>query len=223
MYLLIRLHPPRGILRRTLRTMQAGLFILGVVSVCAFAWLQFERYYFGYRYLKEFDRSGVTPEVADIRSPAEPPLPVIEGAPAAKASAVLTAPSTEVNVLGRLHVERLGLEAPVLEGVDNRALRRGAGWIPGTARPGEPGNVGIAAHRDTFFRPLRDVRSGDRIRLDLANEVRTYVVRSVYIVEPEFAEALAATEHPTLTLVTCFPFDFVGPAPRRFIVQAVPD
>jgi sortase A len=111
----------------------------------------------------------------------------------------------------------------VLQGIEDHVLRRGAGWIPGTARPGESGNVGIAAHRDTFFRALREIRSGDRVELETPDAGRSYVVRSVSVVEPEFTGSLQPTNEPTVTLVTCFPFDYVGPAPRRYIVQAVAD
>jgi sortase A len=126
-------------------------------------------------------------------------------------------------VLGRLRIARLGLEVAVLEGIDDRTLRRGAGWIPGTARPGEPGNAGIAAHRDTFFRPLREIRRGDRVELETLNTRQVYLVRSVSVVAPELTTVLQPTREPTVTLVTCFPFDYVGAAPRRYIVQAVVD
>jgi len=128
-----------------------------------------------------------------------------------------------MNVLGRLRISRLGVEVAVLEGVEDRVLRRGAGWIPGTARPGEQGNIGIAAHRDTFFRPLREIRGGDRIELETLDAKQVYLVRSVSVVQPEFTAVLQETNEPTVTLVTCFPFDYVGPAPRRYIVQAVSD
>ena len=128
-----------------------------------------------------------------------------------------------MRVLGRLRISRIGVEVAVLEGIGDRTLRRGAGWIPGTARLGEQGNVGIAAHRDTFFRPLREIRGGDRIELETLDASQVYLVRSVSVVEPEFTAVLQDTDEPTVTLVTCFPFDYLGPAPRRYIVQAVAD
>jgi LPXTG-site transpeptidase (sortase) family protein len=128
-----------------------------------------------------------------------------------------------MRVLGRLRISRIGVEVAVLEGVEDRTLRRGAGWIPGTARPGERGNIGIAAHRDTFFRPLREIRMGDRVEVETFDARQVYLVRSVSVVDPEFTAVLQDTDEPTVTLVSCFPFDYLGPAPRRYIVQARAD
>jgi LPXTG-site transpeptidase (sortase) family protein len=191
--------------------LQAVLVVIGVCSFCIFGWLQFEQYYVGSRYLERFDSLSASPRKDGSA----------EVSPSAPSTRVASARSQDPALLARLRIPRLDLEAPVLDGADERALRRGAGWIHGTARPGEAGNVAIAAHRDTFFRSLRDIRSGDRIELDLPDSSRTYVVQSVYVVEPDFKGAFEPTDEPTLTLVTCFPFYFVGPAPRRYIVQAV--
>ncbi len=123
-------------------------------------------------------------------------------------------------LVGRLEVPRIGLSVMVLEGDDARTLRVAAGHIPGTALPGQPGNVGIAAHRDTFFRKLQAVRQNDLIRLKTPTGIYRYGVESVRVVEPEDTQVLAATAYPALTLVTCFPFHYIGPAPQRFIVRA---
>jgi sortase A len=122
-----------------------------------------------------------------------------------------------------LRIPRLGLEAPVLEGTDEWTLDRGLGHIEGTARPGEPGNVGIAGHRDGFFRPLKDIRDGDLVELALPGSVRRYRVERLSIVRPDAVQVLRPTPAPSLTLVTCYPFYFVGPAPERFIVRARPE
>jgi sortase A len=130
------------------------------------------------------------------------------------------APPEDGGVLGRLEIPRLHLSVMVLEGVDDRDLRRAAGHIPGTALPGEPGNIGIAAHRDTFFRPLRRIRPGDIITLATLAGTYHYHVVSTTIVLPEDFEVLHPEANDTLTLVTCFPFYYIGSAPDRFIVRA---
>jgi sortase A len=123
-------------------------------------------------------------------------------------------------LVGRIEVPRLGVSVVVLEGDNAAVLRHAAGHITGTALPGKAGNVGISAHRDTFFRPLRNVRQNEIITLTtLAGEYR-YRVVSTKIVKPEDVGVLAQGAGETLTLVTCYPFYFVGPAPSRFIVRA---
>ncbi len=119
-----------------------------------------------------------------------------------------------------LRVQRVGLEVPVLEGVDDLTLNRGAGHIPGTAQPGQPGNVAIAGHRDGFFRVLKDVVPGDIIEVQRASAVDRYTVRSIKLVLPSDTSVLKSTADNTLTLVTCYPFHYVGAAPQRYIVQA---
>jgi sortase A len=122
--------------------------------------------------------------------------------------------------LGRIEIGTLGLDAMVLEGTDSRTLRRAVGHIPGTPLPGQPGNVVITGHRDTFFRPLHKIRKDDEITLTTLNGSYRYVVDSIEVVEPDDTEALGASDDSVLTLVTCYPFYFVGPAPRRFVVRA---
>jgi sortase A len=123
-------------------------------------------------------------------------------------------------VVGRLEIPRLHLAVMVVEGTDERDLKRAAGHIPGTALPGEPGNVGIAAHRDTFFRPLREIQPHDKITLDTLEGKYDYRVLSTEIVSPDDVRVLYPTGRDSLTLVTCFPFYYVGSAPKRFIVRA---
>jgi len=109
----------------------------------------------------------------------------------------------------------------VEEGLDALTLTRAVGHIPGTALPGEPGNVGIAGHRDTFFRALRDLQPQDEIDFTTHSGRYHYVVESLRIVEPDNVSVLKPDEGHTLTIVTCFPFEYIGKAPRRFIVRAV--
>jgi len=123
-------------------------------------------------------------------------------------------------LLARLTAPSVHLEANVLEGSDDGTLGRGAGHIEDTPFPGQPGNVGIAGHRDTVFRPLRNIKVGDPLELATAEHTYRYRISKTLIVGPDDVYVLDATDQPTLTLVTCYPFEFVGHAPRRFIVQA---
>jgi sortase A len=122
--------------------------------------------------------------------------------------------------LAVLRVDKIHLEVPLLNGTDDLTLNRGVGRIIGTARPGQIGNIGIAGHRDGFFRGLKDVVIGDRIELLEPNRTDTYVVDKVQIVYPEDVSLLQPTSSPSLTLVTCYPFYFIGSAPQRYIVRA---
>jgi sortase A len=120
-----------------------------------------------------------------------------------------------------LEIPRLGLTVPVLEGTDELTLNRGVGHVAGTARPGERGNVAIAGHRDGFFRVLKDVTSGDTIRLVTLGQTLDYTVQETRIVEPEDVQVLEPAGTPVLTLLTCYPFYYVGSAPKRFVVRAL--
>jgi len=122
-----------------------------------------------------------------------------------------------------LRIPRLHLEVPVLEGTDEWTLDRGVGHIEGTALPEEVGNVGLAGHRDGFFRVLKDIANGDVLELALPGRVRRYRVEKISIVHQDDVQVLDATDAARLTLVTCYPFYFVGPAPERFIVRAAPE
>jgi sortase A len=124
------------------------------------------------------------------------------------------------SLVGRIEVPRLRLSAIAREGVDVRTLRLAVGHIPGTALPGQHGNAGFAAHRDTFFRPLKSVRQGDEVIVTTPGGVYRYAVTAMRIVDPEDVSVLNPTSDTSLTLVTCYPFDYVGSAPRRFIVRA---
>jgi sortase A len=121
---------------------------------------------------------------------------------------------------GVLRIPKVHLEVPVLDGTDDLTLNRGVGHIVGTSVPGEDGNVGIAGHRDGFFRVLKDVGPGDTIELVTTKRVVTYVVDQIVVVRPDDVSVLRPRSRPSLTLVTCYPFYFVGSAPQRYIVQA---
>ena len=141
---------------------------------------------------------------------------------------MLTSPSTPnspkpaaiAGLVGRIEIPRLGVSAIILEGTSTKTLRRAVGHITGTALPGQRGNVGLSGHRDTFFRPLRNIRRDDIITLTTLRGQHRYRVLSTDIVSPNVVAVLDPGESEILTLVTCYPFYFVGSAPERFIVRA---
>jgi sortase A len=122
--------------------------------------------------------------------------------------------------LARLEVPAIALSALVVDGVDDRTLLRAVGRLPKSARPGEPGNVALAGHRDTDFRALRELKRGDRLRLRTYEGEFAYEVEWIRIVKPQAVEVVAPTDYPALTLVTCYPFRYVGRAPMRYVVRA---
>jgi sortase A len=124
------------------------------------------------------------------------------------------------DVIGRIEIPAIALSAPITGDYDGDSLRKGVGHIPGTAVPGGLGTVGLAGHRDSFFRPLRRIAAKMEIRLIDETGTYHYVVDSTEIVSPDKVEVLNIVARPELTLITCFPFDYVGAAPERFIVHA---
>jgi sortase A len=145
-------------------------------------------------------------------------VPVLPGdAGSARPSAPVPAAGT---LLGRLQAPSVKMSAAVLEGSDDATLSRGAGHIEDTPLPGQTGNIGIAGHRDTVFRPLRNIKVGDPLVLTTPAGTYQYKISKTLIVGPDDVYVLDPTAQPTLTLVTCYPFEFIGHAPKRFIVQA---
>jgi sortase A len=122
--------------------------------------------------------------------------------------------------LAVLRIQRVGLEVPVLEGTDDWTLNRAVGHIADTAVPGTAGNSGIAGHRDGFFRALKDLAPGDTLELETLQSHETYRVERTWIVDPDDVTVLDPTPSSAVTLVTCYPFYFVGSAPQRYIVRA---
>jgi sortase A len=123
-------------------------------------------------------------------------------------------------VMGRLEIPSLGLSVPVLSDYETSSLLKGIGHIPGTAMPGGLGTLGLAGHRDTYFRPLRNIKKNMDIRVVGADGTYHYLVDSTEIVKPENVQVLDIVNRPELTLITCYPFYYVGSAPLRFIVHA---
>lgn len=122
--------------------------------------------------------------------------------------------------LAVLRIPKLGLDVPVLNGIDDLTLNRGVGRIPGTALPGQEGNIAIAGHRDGFFRGLKDILAGDTIELHTTIGTDVYVVDEIRITSPDDLSVLQRRPKASLTLVTCYPFYFIGSAPKRYVVEA---
>ncbi len=144
----------------------------------------------------------------------------LERVPPAPSSSSPPAAAGPAGLIGRMEIQRLGVSVVVIEGTDARTLRRAAGHIKGTALPGQTGNIGIAGHRDTLFRPLRNIQRDDIITLTTPRGEYRYRVVSTKIVDPQDVAVLNPDGHEVLTLVTCYPFYFVGAAPDRFIIRA---
>ncbi|MGE5346267.1 MAG: class D sortase [Acidithiobacillales bacterium] len=210
---------------KPLRVLEGALIAVGVALLAFWGFMRLHR---------------AVGERADLSRFAEA-REAARGAPAAETPVVETRPAVDTSLwapervrayeeslrkkfgapLGILSIPKIRLEVPVLEGTDDLTLNRAVGRIEGTARPGEAGNLGIAGHRDGFFRGLMDVAVGDEIRLSTLTRSYVYVIESIRIVAPEDVQVLDPTPQPVLTLVSCYPFYFVGSAPRRFIVRAV--
>jgi sortase A len=138
----------------------------------------------------------------------------------AQPSDLAAAPGVDPLVLGQIEIPRVGVSAIVREGDDDGTLSIAVGHVPGTARPGERGNVALAGHRDSFFRALRHIRVGDVIRVRVPGRRDEYRVDSTEVVRADETRVLASTRDAVLTLVTCYPFGYLGHAPGRFIVHA---
>ena len=188
------------------RGLERLLIVIGVVSLGYLGYVAAEsRLYqaFENRELDEILKS-VPPEPRQPTSPQTRPRPrPVEGA-----------------TIGRIEIPRLGVSVVIRAGSDARTLRLAVGHIPGTALPGEIGNIGLAGHRDTFFRRLRDIRPDDEIRIVTTEGTFAFRVEDTIVVNPKDVWVLDATPSSTLTLVTCYPFTFFGSAPQRFIVRA---
>lgn len=191
-----------------LRCAQNAFVILGCVAVgfCAFA-------YFHAALFQAYEHSRFEKMLA-LRTQRT------DGAISLDAHKSLRYAVGEGASLGRIEVPRLGLSVILVEGVRRRDLQLAVGHIPGTALPDELGNVGIAGHRDTFFRELGRIQHGDLIIVRTSSGATEYSVEWTRIVKPSSVDVLKISAQPTLTLVTCYPFYYVGPAPDRFIVRA---
>ena len=199
-----------------LRLLERGLLAAGVVLGVYCAAVLVEARFHNSLPLPSPDQAPVT--VTQTAVPGTHSLPGDARDPHAAAPSV-PAPA-QGTLLGRIDAPSIEMSAPLLEGSDDGTLNHGAGHIEDTPFPGQAGNIGIAGHRDTVFRPLRRIHVGDPLALTTADRVYHYTISKTLIVGPDDVYVLDVTEQPTLTLVTCYPFEFIGHAPKRFIVQA---
>ena len=189
------------------RWLERFLLLIAVVCLGYYAYVSAEAMLYQAYENRELDRilqSAPAPSAAEVGD----------------ASAAARPRPAPGSVIGRIEIPRLGVSTIVRAGSDARTLQLAVGHIPGTALPGETGNVGLAGHRDTFFRRLADIRADDEIRVVTPDGTFRYRVQRTNVVEPDDVWVLDPTGHPALTLVTCYPFSYVGSAPQRFIVRA---
>jgi sortase A len=192
---------------RFLRWVELAFLLVGFLALgyCALVWFQagFYQSYENWNFENHVKFAPPPVTVMPGQSQRVPHFAVADGA-----------------LFGRIEIPRLGVSVMVIEGVKARSLKVAVGHVPGTALPGEPGNVAIAGHRDTFFRRLRQIRNSDAIRLTTLYGSYDYRVESTRVVGPREVGVLQSSNESELTLVTCYPFYYAGPAPDRFIVRA---
>lgn len=199
-------HADRRTRGRVSRGLERLLVVIGLASLGYFAYVSVES-----RLYQALENRELDAILASV--PAQPDR-------AASSSARVRSKPAEGSAIGRIEIPRLGVSVVIRAGSDARTLRLAVGHIPGTAFPGEIGNIGLAGHRDTFFRRLRDIRPDDDIRIVTAEGTFAFRVEHTSVVTPQDTWVLDATKAATLTLVTCYPFTYVGSAPQRFIVRA---
>ncbi len=190
------------------RIFEIALLLIGVAALTVYGLIEFDQMV-GQADLRAQFENGETSLLPE-ELPGEAPQKALQA----------NSPARTGKALGRLTSERIGLDVMIAEGVDHKTLRRAAGRIPGTARLDSEGNIGIAAHRDTFFRPLRKIEAGDALEIETYQGRYSYRVDWTAVVDPHDVQFLNPSSVSQLTLVTCYPFYYVGPAPRRFIVRA---
>jgi sortase A len=193
-----RLAVTSEVIRRYVRWIATALMLLGVGLLATAATIVVEASRFQREQARALAAARASEPVSHSPAPA-----LVPGAP-----------------LGVLEIPRLGLSVVVVSGDDDSTLSRAVGHLPDTPAPWEDGNSALAAHRDTYFRPLEHIRPGDTIHVTTLQGELRYVVRETMIVEPTDLWVLDPTETPALTLITCYPFQFIGHAPQRFIVRA---
>lgn len=185
---------------RTLVWIESALFVFGVACLVWVAWALFDAHRFQQRAFEQLRHEAPAAGRGEAALEASgPPL----GAPVAQ-----------------LAVSRLDLSVAVAEGTDDEVLRRAVGHLRHTSLPGEGGHIALAGHRDTFFRPLEGIELGDRISVEAPGSSEVYEVEWFRIIDPSELWVLEDPGYPALTLITCYPFRFVGNAPQRFVVRA---
>ena len=189
---------------RVVRWIERGLVIIGVTCL---VWV-------GATSLSAFVYQVEQRASLERRDHSLDPLEAVRAADGVETPIEASAP------IGRLDIPRIGLSVVVAEGDDEQTLNVAVGHLPDTPLPWQKGNTALAGHRDTFFRPLRRIQAGDEIRFATRRGTFRYRVMRHTVVEPDELWVLDASSAAALTLITCYPFDYVGPAPRRFIVHA---
>jgi len=211
---------------RPLLKLAANLLILaGTASVLVFAWALLDGALYQHTQKLQFETevaggdSGIAKEVslAGARPQPNTTFHLLPGLLKQHLPKLL---ERDPLLIGKLEVPRIGLSVMVREGVDDQTLRRAAGHLPSTALPGEPGNLVILGHRDTFFRSLRELEQGDIVQVSTARDHFTYEIESIQVVEPDSINLAAPASESVATLITCYPFTYIGPAPRRFVARA---
>jgi sortase A len=228
----LRKSSPAMFRRILIRCASALLFLVGISALGYCAYVSLDARYFQNAQSRQFDQALNDARSAAANDPAvhatgvgkdsaaSPLMPVFAGAD--RATPRTSSPIASDSVpLGRIEIPAIGLTSMIQEGTARLTLQRGVGHIQGTSLPGQSGNVGLAGHRDTFFRKLRFIHVDDEIKVSTLTGVFWYRVDLISIVEPQDSQVLRDTGGDFLTLVTCYPFGFIGPAPKRFVVRAL--
>jgi sortase A len=192
------------------------LMVLGVAGVGTYLWSEVDRWLYERVHLEKIEFATPLPEVGPV--PYSQTIgPALRPIKAASPNRILSDPQ----VIGQIEIPKLAVKAVVRRGIDSTTLRRSIGHVPGTALPGGAGNSVLAGHRNTLFAPLKGIARGDLIRIRLrSGGTVEYRVDYLAIVGPDAVEVMETSLETRLTLITCYPFDFIGPSPRRFIVGA---
>lgn len=207
--------------KKTWRWIERALFVVGLLALGSYAYAWIDARWVQYQENRRLEEALAAAPQAQTPASETDALGSFQQAEAPAEPEPGPAPELEEGeLIGRIEIPSSGVSAMVLEGIGKKTLRRGVGHIPGTPLPRWEGNVGLAAHRDSFFRGLKDIRKNDIITLKTLHGTFQYRVESTEIVRPKDTHVLEETEKPTLTLVTCYPFYYVGSAPKRFIVKA---
>lgn len=202
-----------------LRWASRALISLGCAGLGIYFWSEIDARIYQESQSLDYAEAADPPDVAPelIRDPLQLRAP---GKGAEQSSPRL--PWTrDPRLIGRLEIPRIGLAVLIREGIEPQTLRRAVGHMPDTAMPGAPGNFVVAGHRDTFFRKLRLVQRGDEIRVTTPGRSVQYRVVELLVVDPDAVDAIQPTAQPSCTLITCFPFDVIGSAPRRMLVRGL--
>jgi sortase A len=196
------------------RLLAIGLLLTGLTFLGAWTWEQLDT-----RWFQETQNRRLA-ELQQTRSSAPGSLTPSSSSATRSAKPGATVLPHTGDLIGKIDIGRVGLSAIIAEGTDSRTLRRAVGHVPSTPLPGDDGNVVLAGHRDSFFRALRTVREGDEIELTTPGATLRYEITSIEVVGAEDTDVLWPTREKSLTLITCYPFHYIGPAPDRYVVRA---